>query len=65
MISISSNLPNENLQVRATKRGQRAISFKVATDDDGSAKFNTSRSLSGYQVALSLDGEILSSVRAS
>jgi hypothetical protein len=64
MISISSNLPNENLQVRATKRGQRAISFKVATDDDGSAKFNTSRSLSGYQVALSLDGEILSSVKA-
>ena len=65
MISISSNLPNENLQVRATKRGQRAISFKIETDDDGSAKFNTSRSLSGYQVALSLDGEILSSVRAS
>jgi len=64
MISISSNLPNENLQVRATKRGQRAISFKVATDDDGSAKFNTSRSLSGYQVALLLDGEILSSVKA-
>jgi hypothetical protein len=65
MISISSNLPNELLQVRATKRGQRAISFKIETDDDGSAKFNTSRSLSGYQVALSLDGEILSSVRAS
>jgi hypothetical protein len=65
MISISSNLPNELLQVRATKRGQRAISFKIETDDDGSAKFNTSRSLGGYQVALSLDGEILSSVRAS
>jgi len=65
MVSISSNLPNENLQVRATKRGQKALSFKIETDDDGSAKFTTSRSLTGYQVALSLDGEILSSVKAS
>lgn len=65
LISISSNLPNENLQVRATKKGQRSISFKVSTDDDGFAKFNTSRSLSGFQVALLLDGEILNSVRAS
>lgn len=65
LISISSNLPNENLQVRASKKGQRSISFKVTTDDDGLAKFNTSRSLAGFQVALLLDGEILNSVRAS
>jgi hypothetical protein len=65
MISISSNLPNENLQVRATKRGQKSISFKISTDDDGLAKFTTSRPLAGFQIALSLDGEILSSVKAN
>jgi hypothetical protein len=65
IISISSNLPNENLQVRATKKGQKAISFRIATNDDGMAKFTTTRSLSGFQVGLLLDGEILSSVKAN
>jgi len=65
IISISSNLPNENLQVRATKKGQKAISFRIATNDDGMAKFRTTRSLSGFQVGLLLDGEILSSVKAN
>jgi ABC-type branched-subunit amino acid transport system substrate-binding protein len=65
LISISSNLPNESLQVRATRKGQKSISFKVETDDDGIANFSTSRSLNGFQVALLLNGERLSSVRAN
>ena len=65
IISISSNLPNENLQVRATKKGQKAISFKITTNDDGVVKFTTTRSLGGFQVGLLLDGEILSSVKAN
>lgn len=63
-ISIISNLPNEPLQVRATKKGQKAIIYKVTTNDDGAAKFTTTRSLSGFQLVLLLDGEILSSVKA-
>lgn len=65
IILVSSNLPNESLQVRATKKGQKSVSFKVKTDDDGLAQFITSRSLGGFQVVLLLDGERLSSVRAS
>ncbi|MCX6456431.1 MAG: ABC transporter substrate-binding protein [Actinobacteria bacterium] len=63
-ISVLSNLPNEALQVRATKKGQKAIIYKVTTNDDGAAKFSTTRALAGYQLVLLLDGEILSSVKA-
>ena len=63
-ISISSNLPNEPLQVRATKKGQKAIIFKVTTNDEGAIKFTTTRALAGFQLVLLLDGEILSSVKA-
>lgn len=65
IISVSSNLPNESLQVRATRKGQKSVSFKVETDDDGLAKFSTSRSLAGFQLALLFNGERLSSVRAN
>jgi hypothetical protein len=65
IISVSSNLPNESIQVRATKKGQKSVSFKVETDDDGLAKFSTSRSLAGFQLALLFNGERLSSMRAN
>jgi hypothetical protein len=65
IISVSSNLPNESIQVRATRKGQKSVSFKVETDDDGLAKFSTSRSLAGFQLALLFNGERLSSVRAN
>jgi hypothetical protein len=63
-VSIDSNLVDELLQVRATKKSQKSIIFKVTTDDDGSAKFATTRALSGYQLTLLFDGKILSSVKA-
>jgi len=63
-ISISSNLPEELLQIRATKKGQKSIIFKVTTNDEGAAKFTTTRTLAGFQLVLLLDGEILSSVKA-
>jgi len=63
-ISIESNLADELLQVRATKKSQKSIIFKVTTNGDGNAKFTTRRVLSGYQLALLFDGKILSSVKA-
>ena len=63
-ISITSNLPNEPLQVRATKKGQKAIVYKVTTNDLGTTKFTTTRALAGFQLVLLLNGEILSSVKA-
>ena len=63
-ITISSNLPEESLQVRATKKGQKSIIYKITTNDEGSAKFTTTRALAGFQLVLLLDGEILSSVKA-
>jgi hypothetical protein len=57
-------LPEEPLQVRATKKGQKSIIFKVTTNDQGAAKFTTTRALAGFQLVLLLDGEILSSVKA-
>ena len=64
-ISITSNLPEENLQVRATKKGQKAIIFKVTTDEFGNTQFTTTRVLAGYQVSLFFDGQALSTVKAS
>jgi len=63
--TITGNIADEQLLVRATKKGQKSILFKIKTNDDGFARFTTTRILSGYQVSLSLDGEILSSVKAS
>jgi ABC-type branched-subunit amino acid transport system substrate-binding protein len=63
-ISITSNLPNEPLQVRAIKKGQKAIVYKVTTNDLGTTKFTTTRALAGFQLVLLLNGEILSSVKA-
>jgi len=64
-LTITGNIADEQLLVRATKKGQKSILFKIKTNDDGFARFTTTRTLSGYQVSLSLDGEILSSVKAS
>jgi hypothetical protein len=64
IIAIDSNLAEELLQIRATKKSQKSIIFKVTTDNEGSAKFTTARVLSGYQLALLFDGKILSSVKA-
>ena len=63
-ISVESNLMDESLQVRASKKSQKSIIFKLTTDSDGKVKFTTTRVLSGYQLSLLFDGKILSSVKA-
>lgn len=63
-ITVVSNLAEEVMQIRATKKGQKAIVFKVTTDESGNARFTTTRILAGYQVALSYSGQALDTVRA-
>ena len=65
IIQISSNLQNESIQVRATKKGQKAIIFRVRTDEEGFVKFATSRPLSGFYITLLLKNEVLSSVKVN
>lgn len=63
LIQITSNLPDEDIQIRATKKGQKTIVFRVSTNDQGFAKFSTTRALSGFQLTLFLDGEVLNFIK--
>ena len=63
ILKVESNLPNDTLTVRATKKGARAIRFTIDTDDDGAGGLKTKTKLSGYTLALMYNGERLDSIR--
>jgi len=58
-----SNLPEESLSIRATKKGARALRFAVNTDEDGNGGLRTKTKLSGYTLTLYFESEKLDSVR--
>jgi hypothetical protein len=63
LISITSNLDQESVQVRATKKGSSTIKFDKQTNSDGNLKFTTTRKLSGYTLTVYLDGDKLNSIK--
>ena len=60
---ISSNLPDDELVISATRKGFKSISYKVKTDDSGNASIITSRKLSGFALTLRYNGDSLDKVK--
>ena len=52
VLRVESNLPDESLTVRATKRGAKSLRFTINTDEDGVGGLRTRTKLSGYTLTL-------------
>jgi hypothetical protein len=63
LVSISSNLSEEDLVVRATKKGAKALQYKVTTNAEGNVKFSTKNLLKGFTMTLLFNGERLDSIK--
>jgi len=63
LISISSNLGEEDLVLRATKKGAKSLQYKVTTNAEGNVKFSTKNILKGFTMTLLFNGERLDSVK--
>ena len=63
LISITSNIYEDELMVRAFKKGSKLVIFKVKTNIDGRAAIRTSRNLAGYKLALYTGDVLLDSVK--
>ena len=58
-VSINTEFANSLLQFTAIKKGSKTITRAVFTNDNGDAKLNIKRSLSGYTVSLKAGAETL------
>ncbi len=63
LISVSSNLDQESVQIKATKKGSATIRFNKQTYSDGTLKFTSTRKLSGFTLTIFLDGDKLNSLK--
>jgi hypothetical protein len=63
LMSIKSNIYEDQLVVKATKKGVKLILFKVVTNISGKAAIRTTRNLAGYKLALYIDDLFLDSVK--
>jgi hypothetical protein len=63
LISINSNLDQQSVQIRATKKGSSTIRFERQTNSDGNLKFATTRKLSRYTLTVYLNGDKLNSIK--
>lgn len=65
LVAISSNLGEEDLVLRATKKGAKSLQYKVTTNAEGNVKFSTKNVLKGFTMTLLFNGERLDSVKVS
>ena len=63
LVAISSNLGEEDLVLRATKKGAKSLQYKVTTNAEGNVKFSTKNVLKGFTMTLLFNGERLDSVK--
>jgi hypothetical protein len=63
LISLESNIYEEQLLVRAFKKGSKLVIFKVSTNVDGRAAIRTSRNLAGFKLAVYVGDQFLDSVK--
>ncbi len=63
MISLDSNIYEDQLMIRAFKKGAKVIVFKVTTNIDGQAAIRTARNLAGYKLAVYAGDQFLDSVK--
>ena len=59
-LRVTSNLEQESIVIRATKKGTKALVFRTTTNAKGVKNIVTTRNLAGYSLALVFDNETLS-----
>ena len=59
-IWVSSNIEEDDLIIKASKKGSKTIVYKVRTKDDGNYSFKTTRNLKGFKLTLYYLGDIFS-----
>ena len=59
-IWVSSNIEEDDLMIKASKKGSKTIVYKVRTKDDGNYSFKTTRNLKGFKLTLYYLGDIFS-----
>jgi len=59
-IWVSSNIEEEEVMIKASKKGSKTIVYKVRTKDDGNYSFKTTRNLKGFKLTLYYLGDIFS-----
>jgi hypothetical protein len=57
---VSSNIEEDDLIIKASKKGSKTIVYKVRTKDDGNYSFKTTRNLKGFKLTLYYLGDIFS-----
>ena len=63
LITLESNIYEEQLRVRAFKKGSKLVIFKVSTNVDGRAAIRTNRNLTGFKLAVYVGDQFLDSVK--
>ena len=63
IIKVESNLPDDSLTIRATKKGAKPLRFTISTDEEGVGGLRTKTKLSGYTLTLYYDALKLDSVK--
>ena len=62
LLEINSNISDERLIIRATKKGKSTISYSANTDDSGDVSILTSRNLIGYTLTLRYEGRVMDKI---
>ena len=62
LLEINSNISDERLIIRATKKGKSTISYSTNTDDSGDVSILTSRNLIGYTLTLRYEGRVMDKI---
>jgi hypothetical protein len=62
-IRINTNLNEEKLIVRASKKGARTLTFRITVSEDGIADLKTKKSLRNYSIRILFEGEVIHSGR--
>ena len=61
-ISITSNIEEDLIEIKAKKKGSKSYGFDVMTKSSGSVSFRTSRKLAGYTLKFYFFGELVTSI---
>jgi len=61
-ISITSNIEEDLIEIKAKKKGSKSYGFDVMTKSNGSVSFTTSRKLAGYTLQFYFLGEFVTSI---
>lgn len=62
IISLLSDIINEPLVIKATKKGKKTIRYTITTNESGSYVFTTTRNIKDYNLKVYFDGELVDSV---